>query len=185
MNDLEVGLGNGSEIALSPVQTAMETIEFPNEPVLPENDRNTARKLLDKLPSQHEVLVKYTHDRMLEMAVLAEQGHDFRVFQDLQALRMGDLAIDAVPGEPFLDLGETLMKNANRSFPLAVSVANGDAGYLPTPELFRQDPDPFCCDDYGAFGFYEVWFGPGLLRAKFKPDIVSFVAEKLLALELH
>lgn len=74
------------------------------------------------------------------------------------------------------------MEKAASPFALAVSVANGDAGYLPTPELFKQYPDPFCCDDYGAFGFYEVWFGPGLLRAKFKPNIVAFVAEKLLSL---
>lgn len=182
VNDLEADIDNGSEITLGPVQAALETVEFPTEPVIPDEYRGIARKLLDKLPSKHEVLLRYIHDRMLEMAVMAEHGHDFRVFQDLQALRMGDLTIYAVPGEPFFSLGENLMEKAASPFALAVSVANGDAGYLPTPELFKQYPDPFCCDDYGAFGFYEVWFGPGLLRAKFKPNIVAFVAEKLLSL---
>lgn len=107
VNDLEADIDNGSEITLGPVQAALETVEFPTEPVIPDEYRGIARKLLDKLPSKHEVLLRYIHDRMLEMAVMAERGHDFRVFQDLQALRMGDLTIYAVPGEPFSALVKT------------------------------------------------------------------------------
>ena len=134
--------------------------------------RNTAtlrKKLLNKLPSPHEKLLRFIHNRMIEMAVLAENGHDFRVIRDLQVLKMGDLAIAAVPGEPFLAVGEEVRAKAKAKFPIAVSVANGDAGYYPTREMFEQYPSIFDCDDFGAFGFYEVWFGPGMHRPKFKP----------------
>jgi len=184
VDDLEADLNNSTEIVLGPVQAARETVEFPTEPVVAEDYRIVAKKLLAKLPSEHGKLLQYIHDRMIEMAVMADQGYDFRVFHDLQVLRMGDFSVFAVPGEPFLALGETLMNKASSPFALAVSLANGgDAEYLPPPELFRQYPDPFCCDDFGAFGFYEVWFAPGQLRAKFKPDIVPVVINKLLALQ--
>lgn len=184
VDDLEADLNNSTEIVLGPVQAALETVEFPTEPVSSEDYRIVAKKLLAKLPSEHGKLLQYIHDRMLEMAAMADRGYDFRVFHDLQVLRMGDFSLFAVPGEPFLSLGEALMQRASSPFAMAVSLANGgDAEYLPPPELFQQYPDPFCCDDFGAFGFYEVWFGPGQLRAKFKPDIVPVVINKLLALQ--
>ncbi len=183
VDDLKAGLGNVREVALGPCRAALRAVEFPTEPVEAAWYRETAERLLAKLPSPHERLLKYMHDRMLEMAVLVERGHDFRVIQDLQVLRMGDLELFAIPGEPFLAVGEELRARAAASFPLAVSVANGDAGYFPTREMFAQYPSIFDCDDFGAFGFYEVWFGPGLHRPKFQPQIVEFLVESLLDLE--
>ena len=75
------------------------------------------------------------------------------------------------------------MAKAESRFPLALSVANGDSGYFPDREMFERYPSVFDCDDFGAFGFYEVWFGPGQLRAKYKPEISAFIVEKLLELE--
>ncbi|MFA7184716.1 MAG: hypothetical protein WC082_07485, partial [Victivallales bacterium] len=182
VDDLENDLDNGVEITLGPLAATLETCEFPTEPVVAVELRDTAAKLLAKLPSEYGVLLQYVHDRMLEMAVLAEQGHDFRVIRDFQVLRMGDLAVYAIPGEPFLAVGGTLMSEAPFKFPLAVSVANGDAGYFPTKAMFEKFPTAFDCDDWGAFGFYEVWFGPGLHRPKFKPEIADFIIKKLLSL---
>lgn len=183
VESLNAALDSAEEISLGPCRAALKTFEFPTEPVIAEEYRDIAEKLLAKLPSPFETLLRYTHDRMLEMAVLAERGHDFRVLRDLQVLRMGDLEIMAVPGEPFLAVGEALRENAKVKFPIAVSVANGDAGYYPTREMFEQYPSIFCCDDFGAFGFYEVWFGAGLHRPKFKSGIVEFIVQNLLDME--
>lgn len=183
VDSLKAALDNAEEITLGPCKAVLKTVELPTEPVIASEYRDVAEKLLAKLPSPFETLLRYTHDRMEEMAVLAERGHDFRVLRDLQVLRMGDLEIMAVPGEPFLAVGEALREHATVKFPLAVSVANGDAGYYPTREMFEQYPDIFCCDDFGAFGFYEVWFGAGLHRPKFQPDIVEYLVKKMLELE--
>ncbi len=182
VDDLAAALGDATEIQLGPVAAILRPVEFPTEPVNAAEYRATAAKLLEKLPNPHEKLLHYIHDRMLEMAVLAERGHDFRVVRDLQVLKMGDLEIYAVPGEPFLAVGEALRAGAQSRFPLAVSVANGDAGYYPVRKMFEQYPTIFDCDDFGAFGFYEVWFGPGQLRPKFQPGIVDFLVAELLKL---
>ena len=182
-DDLQAGLEQCEEIPLAPCRAVLRAVELPTEPVDAAEYRSVAAKLLEKLPSPHEKLLRYIHDRMIEMAVLAERGHDFRVIRDLQVLKMGDLSVSAVPGEPFLAVGEEIRAKSKAKFPIAVSVANGDAGYYPTREMFEKYPSIFDCDDFGAFGFYEVWFGPGLLRPKFKPCIVDFLTSTLLEME--
>lgn len=184
-NDLEAALNDCEEIPLFKVKSVLKSVEFPTEKVDPAEYREVAAVLAEKAEKGlgDVKLLNFIHDRMIEMAVMAERGHDFRVIRDLQIIRMGELEIFAIPGEAFLVIGEELMEKARVKFPLALSVANGDSGYFPDKEMFARYPSVYDSDDFGAFGFYEVWFGPGQLRAKFKPDISSFIVEKLLELE--
>jgi hypothetical protein len=184
-NDLEAALNDCEEIPLFKVKSVLKSVEFPTEKVDPAEYREVAAVLAEKAEQGlgDVKLLNFIHDRMIEMAVMAERGHDFRVIRDLQIIRMGELEIFAIPGEAFLVIGEELMEKARVKFPLALSVANGDSGYFPDKEMFARYPSVYDSDDFGAFGFYEVWFGPGQLRAKFKPDISSFIVEKLLELE--
>ena len=185
VNDLQAALDQCEEINLHSVKAALKSVEFPTEKVDPVLYRTQAAELLAKKDRVTEFahLLQFIHDRMLEMAVLAENKYEFRVIRDLQVLKMGDLVIHAIPGEPFLAVGEELREKSGGKFPLAVSVANGDAGYFPVPEMFDLYPTIHSCDDFGAFGFYEVWFGPGMLRPKFQRHIVPFLIEQLLLLE--
>lgn len=184
-NDLENALKECEEIPLFKVQSVLKSIELPTEKVVADEYRSVAEVLQEKAQKGlgDVKLLNFIHDRMIEMAVMAERGHDFRVIRDFQIFRMGELEIFAIPGEAFLQIGEELMAKAKGRFPLALSVANGDSGYFPDREMFERYPSVFDCDDFGAFGFYEVWFGPGQLRAKYKPEISAFIVEKLLELE--
>lgn len=184
-NDLENALNECEEIPLFKVQSVLKSIELPTEKVVADEYRSVAEVLQEKAQKGlgDVKLLNFIHDRMIEMAVMAERGHDFRVIRDFQIFRMGELEIFAIPGEAFLQIGEELMAKAKGRFPLALSVANGDSGYFPDREMFERYPSVFDCDDFGAFGFYEVWFGPGQLRAKYKPEISAFIVEQLLELE--
>jgi len=192
VNDLEADLANGEEISLAPVSCRLKATELPTEKVDPVEYRDYAEKIIAKVPDRYarhaanqvESLLFYAFARLNEMAVLAERGHDFRVIRDLQALRMGDLAVYAVPGEPFLAMGEEIRERSPFKFPLAVSVANGSGGYFPTPEMFEQYPSFLSSDDLGAFGFFEVWSGFFALRATYKPNIVPFLIDSLLNLQV-
>jgi hypothetical protein len=185
VDDLENDLGKCEEISLAGIYADLKAFEFPTEPVDAAVYRDNADKIQQKVDKAPEfaILLNYMHDRMYEMAELADRGHDFRVIRDLQVLKMGDLSIFAIPGEPFLAVGEELRAKSNAKFPLAVSVANGHANYYPTKEMFEMYPSIFDCDDFGAFGFFEVYFGPGSLRAKFKSNIVEFITQNLLKME--
>lgn len=62
----------------------------------------------------------------------------------LQALRVGHLAIVAIPCETFTEIGLSLKKGTVLKSVCVVSLANGYFGYLPTPEQHK-------------LGGYETW----------------------------
>lgn len=62
----------------------------------------------------------------------------------LQALRIGDLGIAAIPCEVFVEIGLEIKKKSPFTTTLTTSLANGYNGYLPTPEHHR-------------LGGYETW----------------------------
>jgi hypothetical protein len=62
----------------------------------------------------------------------------------LQALRIGDLAIAAIPCEVFVEIGLEIKNKSPFTTTFTTSLANGYNGYLPTPEHHR-------------LGGYETW----------------------------
>ena len=62
----------------------------------------------------------------------------------LQAFRIGDLAIAAIPCEVFVQIGLNLKGNSAIKPMFTISLANGYYGYLPTPEQH-------------SWGGYETW----------------------------
>ncbi|WP_373511607.1 neutral/alkaline non-lysosomal ceramidase N-terminal domain-containing protein [Persicitalea sp.] len=62
----------------------------------------------------------------------------------LQAFRLGDLAITAIPCEVFVEIGLELKEKSPFKPTFTISLANGYNGYLPTPEHHR-------------LGGYETW----------------------------
>lgn len=62
----------------------------------------------------------------------------------IQALRIGDLAIAAIPTEVFVEIGLEIKKKSPFKTTFSISLANGYNGYLPTPEHHK-------------LGGYETW----------------------------
>lgn len=62
----------------------------------------------------------------------------------LQAFRIGDLAIAAIPCEVFVEIGLNLKENSAIKPMFTISLANGYYGYLPTPK-------------HHSWGGYETW----------------------------
>ena len=62
----------------------------------------------------------------------------------IQALRIGDLAIAAIPCEVFAETGLAIKQKSPFSQTFTIELANGGYGYLPTPEQHR-------------LGGYETW----------------------------
>ncbi|MBN1347477.1 MAG: hypothetical protein JXQ73_32605 [Phycisphaerae bacterium] len=84
----------------------------------------------------------------------------------LQAMRIGDLGICAIPCEVFAEIGLELKKQSPFKPTFTIELANGYNGYLPTPEQH-------------ALGGYETW------RARssyLEVDASTKIVAKLLAL---
>jgi hypothetical protein len=75
---------------------------------------------------------------------LAEADETLSVL--LQALRIGDLAVCAIPFETFAEIGLDLKRRSPFPRTMVIGIANGSYGYLPTPEQHQ-------------LGGYETWLG--------------------------
>jgi hypothetical protein len=82
----------------------------------------------------------------------------------IQALKIGDLSVVAIPFEVFTEIGLDI-KAARPSKPtFTISLANGSYGYLPTP---RQH----------LLGGYETWLGTNLVEIKASDKITATALE--------
>ncbi|MGH9631079.1 MAG: hypothetical protein ACRD7E_22455 [Bryobacteraceae bacterium] len=78
----------------------------------------------------------------------------------LQALRIGDLGIAAIPAEVFVEIGLEIRKRSPFQQTFTISLANGAYGYLPTVEQHK-------------LGGYETWRGSNRLEIEAAPKIVQ------------
>lgn len=78
----------------------------------------------------------------------------------LQALRIGDVGIAAVPFETFAETGLELKKRSPFKRTFTIELANGSFGYLPTPSQHR-------------LGGYETWLGTSNVEVEASTKIVS------------
>lgn len=108
------------------------------KPTPQEIDR--AKKILAE--AQGPVLKTREQIYARETVLLAQYPDTVRL--KLQALRIGDLAITAIPCEVFTDIGLTFKKKSPFKQTFNISLANGYNGYLPTPH-------------HHELGGYETW----------------------------
>ncbi len=80
-----------------------------------------------------------------ETVLMAKLPKDIEVV--VQALRIGDLGIAALPCEVFVEIGLAIKEQSPFKPTFTIELANGYAGYLPTVEQH-------------ALGGYETWRGP-------------------------
>lgn len=108
-----------------------------------------------------------TRDRMQAGFVLQlenEWPDSFPVL--LQAFRIGDLAICAVPFEVFAQTGLDIKRDSPFPTTFTMGIANGTYGYLPTPEQHE-------------LGGYETWMGS---TSKVQKDASELIKDRLSSL---
>jgi hypothetical protein len=83
----------------------------------------------------------------------------------LQALKIGDLGIAAIPFEVFTEIGLELKQESPFGDTFTIELANGSFGYLPTPRQHR-------------LGGYETWLGTNFVQQ----DASELIVDELLRL---
>lgn len=97
-------------------------------------------------------------------------GYPDTVPVTLQAIRIGDLAITAIPCEVFVEIGLDLKRTSPLKPAFTIELANGYNGYLPTPE-------------HHALGGYETWRArSSYLETSASEKIVATLTELLHSL---
>lgn len=78
----------------------------------------------------------------------------------LQAFRIGDMGIAAIPAEVFVEIGLEIKERSPFSKAFTLSLANGYEGYLPMAEQHE-------------LGGYETWTGTNRLEIEASSKIVD------------
>ncbi len=84
----------------------------------------------------------------------------------LQAVRIGDLGITALPFETFTEIGLALKENSPLKPTFTISLANGGEGYLPTPAQHE-------------LGGYETWLGTNRVEKQASVKITETLLQLL------
>lgn len=88
----------------------------------------------------------------------------------IQAIRIGDFAICALPFEVFCEIGLDLKKRSPFPLTMVISHANGPHGYLPTPEQHK-------------LGGYETWLGTSRVQEDASVILTGNLLEMLAELK--
>lgn len=113
---------------------------------------------------------KHPRERIYAERTMGMAEMPARIDVPLQALRIGDLMIFAIPFEVFVETGLEL--KAKSPFPntFVMSLANGAYGYLPTVP-------------HHELGGYETWLGTNRVEIQAAPKIVDTLLEMLPVLK--
>ncbi len=101
-------------------------------------------KRAEEIVAKADGPVMTTREEIYARETLFMKDYPERVPVILQAFRLGDLAITAIPCEVFVEIGLELKQKSPFKPTFTISLANGYHGYLPTPKHHR-------------LGGYETW----------------------------
>jgi neutral ceramidase len=108
----------------------------------------------------------HVRERIYAERILLQQQSPDEISVPLQTLRIGDLAITAIPFEVFTEIGLELKEKSPFKPTFNISLANGSYGYLPTPR-------------HHELGGYETWLGTNLVEKEASPKIVTSLLDLL------
>ncbi len=145
------------------------------------------RELTLQVRKPDEKLKKYLAEMMAKPEDKATQHHRYeRIYAErvkklvngpdeyvvpLQALRIGDLGITAIPFETFTEIGLQIKRESPLGDTFTIELANDSRGYLPTPEQHK-------------LGGYETWMGTNRVEKQASVKITEQVLSMLNELKM-
>ncbi len=133
-------------------------------------DKNEIKRAQDIVFSAKEP-VMMTSEEVYARETLFMKDYPDQVPVILQAFRIGDLAITAVPAEVFAEIGLEIKAKSPFKPTFTIELANGYNGYLPTPAQHK-------------LGGYETWRArSSYLEVGASPKITNVLFELLNKLE--
>ena len=107
---------------------------------------------------------QFPHERTYAQRAMQQQESPDTVSVLLQAVRIGDVGISAIPFEVFSEIGLELKARNPFKPSFTMELANGGYGYLPTPEQHE-------------LGGYETWLGTNKVEVQASTKIVNTLLE--------
>ncbi|MCG6156554.1 neutral/alkaline non-lysosomal ceramidase N-terminal domain-containing protein [Rubinisphaera margarita] len=135
-----------------------------------EEDVSRAREVLAiKDKAEIEKLPRLAQNYARQTVRAAEREEETMTVQ-VQAIRIGDLAVCAIPFETFVEIGLELKDRSPFPQTMVIGLANGRHGYLPTPDQHR-------------LGGYETWLGTNVVQKEASDILIANLLEMLAELD--
>ncbi len=147
-----------------PLDMRQQELELAARKPTPAQLAHAKKVLADPDPDRRD---EFPHERNYAQRAVRMQESPDTVSIILQAVRIGDLGISAIPFEVFTETGLELKASNPFKPSFTMELANGSNGYLPTPEQHR-------------LGGYETWLGTNRVEIQATVKIVD-VLQKLFA----
>lgn len=141
---------------------AHQSIEFHDQ--VPLDVRKVDLALLTRRPTEEQLELArkitedpdnapgwHSHEKNYARRVLVQHDSPEAVNVPIQAVRIGEVGIAAIPFEVFTEIGLEIRKQSPFPLTFTIELANGSYGYLPTPEQHE-------------LGGYETWLGTNLVE---------------------
>lgn len=119
-------------------------------------------------PAEKEKLPRLAENYARSTLAAAERVEDTLTVK-VQAIRIGDFAVCAIPFEAFVEIGLELKRRSPFPLTMVVGLANGRHGYLPTPEQHK-------------LGGYETWLGTNVVQEDTSVILTRHLLEMLAEL---
>jgi hypothetical protein len=114
-----------------------------------------------------EATPMHRHDvAYAERTLAARDARPDKLSVVIQAFRIGDLGIAAIPFEVFTEIGLEIKARSPFAGTFTIELANGSNGYLPTPAQHE-------------LGGYETWLGTNRVEREASVKIVARTLEML------
>ena len=136
----------GTTVALQSEIINLAVRDLPARPALQQAYDEASRKSGATTDSVEQVRHQSELRLAEEALILIDRGLD-PIAAEIQIIHIGGLALVALPGEPFVELGLTIQQQSPASHTFVIGYANDYIGYLPTTVAWEQ-------------GGYEVALGP-------------------------
>jgi hypothetical protein len=111
------------------------------------------------------------HDKSPWTAEIAGEGYERRVVLELQAIRVGDVAIVSAAGEIFVKTGLAIKRRSPLAKTMFAGYTNGSVGYIPPPEEYPR----------GGYEVNEAYLG-ARLPSPIAPEAAGMVEETAVRL---
>ncbi|MGZ0174033.1 MAG: neutral/alkaline non-lysosomal ceramidase N-terminal domain-containing protein [Planctomycetales bacterium] len=134
-----------------------------------EDDVAAAREVLAVKDKDAIVRLPRLAQNYARQTVRAAEREEDTLTVIVQAIRIGDLAVCAIPFETFVEIGLELKDRSPFPQTMVIGLANGRHGYLPTPEQHR-------------LGGYETWLGTNKVQKDTSVILVNHLVEMLTEL---
>ena len=165
-----------AELCASAVHQAHQDVEFKDNLTLgvakekltlavrkPTDEQMAYAKMI--LAKPQDAKPYHRHEKTYANRVQAQHESPDEISVDLQAFRIGDLGVCAIPFEVFAEIGLQIKAESPLGQTFVVSHANGSNGYLPTAQQHK-------------LGGYETWMGTN--RVEF--EAASKIVDRLLSM---